>query len=160
MNKLGYMEQYKRMNRWFSRFEEIYNNRDCSSDPEHRQDEVYAFFVSCYHLKDWIKNDEKINIDAGIIESFVEKNENLKICGDICNSFKHLKLNNPRIGSGANMDEEYPSPSFGPEGPVEKIKYNIVEGDKIFDAFSVASGAVELWKNFLCKNDKNFKSNL
>lgn len=31
---------------------------------EHYDDEVFAFFLYCYHLKDWIKNDTAAGLAA------------------------------------------------------------------------------------------------
>ena len=50
----GWREQYDRMLRWRERL------RAPGGMDEHRRDDYYAFFVVCYHLKDWLKNDSAV----------------------------------------------------------------------------------------------------
>ena len=54
-------------------------------------DRAYAFFIFCFHLKDWIKNDT--SIDAGVraaVEAFVSATPALALAADIANGVKHL----------------------------------------------------------------------
>ena len=62
-----------------------------SSDYE---DNIYAFFMHCYHLKDWIKNDHSVesrmpNIGTDV-DHFVNESEALSLCTELCNSLKRL----------------------------------------------------------------------
>ena len=90
-----YLEQYERMRRSYDRFREIKPGltKKISSDYE---DDIYAFFMQCYHLKDWIKNDTSVKTrtpDIGTdVEQFVNGSEALSLCADICNSLNHLEL--------------------------------------------------------------------
>lgn len=157
MNEFRYLEQYKRMLRWYQRFNNIGLGREHNMDSDNYKDEVYAFFISCYHLKDWIANDKESGISRDAVEQFVHGNEYLKIAGDICNGVKHLKLDKPK---GATMGERYFSLSVGIGEPIVKVKYNINADDMIYDALVVATKSVELWKLFLSSHDKKFESNL
>ena len=157
MNESKYLEQYKRMKRWYRRFEDINKGRNHNVDSDNYQDEVYAFFISCYHLKDWIINDGNSGISKNSVERFVHNDTYLKICGDICNGVKHLKLNSPKVGSGAKIGGRNFSLGLGADEPFINVKYNIDADDKTYDAFLVATEAVKLWEHFLCSNNKNFK---
>jgi hypothetical protein len=99
-SQYAYLEQYRRMMRSYERFASIDRGRvyDPSSDnyEENYEDEVFAFFLNCYHLKDWIKNDEGAGVVLSDVESFINSNNPLRLCADICNSHKHLKLKVPR----------------------------------------------------------------
>jgi len=63
-----------------------------SSDYE---DNIYAFFPHCYHLKDWVKNDASVksrmpNISADV-ERFISESDALSLCADLCNSLIEIK---------------------------------------------------------------------
>jgi hypothetical protein len=92
----NYVEQYERMQRSYDRFREIKTRLTdkVSSDYE---DDVYAFFMHCYHLKDWVKNDNSVktrmpNIGADV-EEFITESEALSLCAALCRSLKRLELN-------------------------------------------------------------------
>ena len=92
-------EQYARMKRWHSRITESQ-----SVDP-HAVDDVYAFFVCCYHLKDWIKNDDSVEKTIrDEVETTVSASPMLSLSGDITNGFKHLKLNKARVDASAHVE--------------------------------------------------------
>lgn len=79
-----WQEQYARMKRWCSRITEA------TSADSRDVDDVYAFFVCCYHLKNWIKNDD--SLDTSIrdgVESGVSDSTWLSPSGDITNGFAH-----------------------------------------------------------------------
>jgi hypothetical protein len=58
----AYLEQYRRMIRSYERFASIDRGRVYEPSSENYEDEVFAFFLNCYHLKDWIKNDERARV--------------------------------------------------------------------------------------------------
>lgn len=110
---------------------------------------IRMMFVHCYHLKDWIKNDPENNILKGNVESCSHSSLSLKICGDICNGLKHLRLDKPKSGNGAKIQGSDISLTLGGGPPKISVKYIIeVEGEK-YDAFTIASEAVTKWQAFL-----------
>ena len=50
-----------------------------SRDSDHYQDEAYAFFQNCYHLKDWLKHDPATSALAGDVEGYITKSLNLRL---------------------------------------------------------------------------------
>lgn len=91
----SYIDQWNRTNRWFARLE----GADQLTTP-HCDDLAWAFFQNCWHLKDWIKNDEAIPSDDRVsIETIVEGHPALMICADLANGSKHLELRKPRAGA-------------------------------------------------------------
>src|SRR6516225_1807549 len=94
-----YQEQYERMQRSYDRFREI---RSANKVPSDYEDDIYAFFMHCYHLKDWVKNDTSVktrmpNIGADV-EQFINESEALRLCADLCNSSKRLELKRDSSG--------------------------------------------------------------
>ena len=63
-----YEEQFKRVNRWYDRFKKLNSGKEHTRNTDFEADDVHAFFINCYHLKDWIKND-KASIANRIVKS-------------------------------------------------------------------------------------------
>jgi hypothetical protein len=62
-------------------------------------DRVYVFFVFCYHLKDWIKNDTSVpEAVRSQVETFVKNTPSLALAGDLANGVKHLARDRPARG--------------------------------------------------------------
>lgn len=125
---------------------------DVSSD--NYVDEIYAFFQNCYHLKDWIKNDASLPdaIRRGV-EGFINSEQSLRLCADVCNGLKHLELNPERVRSHEN-------PKFGKKHfnvglgvlPTISVKCEIATDTGRIDAFHLATEALESWKKFITKH--------
>jgi len=56
---LGWPEQWLRVRRWHQRVAPILADPPPPRSPGEADaaDDVFAFFMNCYHLKDWLKND-------------------------------------------------------------------------------------------------------
>ena len=91
-------EQWNRVQRWYGLFRDTSAGRPHDRDSDYYQDEVYAFFQNCYHLKDWLKNDPATQQTATGIEQFVPASPNLSLCGDLANGTKHLRLTSTKTG--------------------------------------------------------------
>ncbi len=119
---------------------------------ENYVDEIYAFFQSCYHLKDWLRNDDSLTSAVqGAVEGYINQQRSLKLCADICNSSKHLQLNRPRSNE---------NPAFGRKDYSLTLTANVDEAEislKLWintdsgaeDAFSLATECVQEWDAFL-----------
>jgi len=151
MRNQPWTEQYERMKRYYKRFEQINNGINHSKDSDYYKDEVYSFFTYCYHLKDWIKNDPGLNIQN--VEEFIHSKEILKICGDISNGVKHLNLNNPKVGNGAKIEGANFFLNLGSKDQLIKVQYYIEADGYIYDAFDLATEAIQLWDEFLTENN-------
>jgi hypothetical protein len=83
-------EQYHRMKRWRTRLNEL------GKPEEQRRDDVYAFFVCCHHLADWIANDGSLDrCIRNDVRRFMKKTSALGLAADLANGFKHLERNRP-----------------------------------------------------------------
>lgn len=105
-----YMEQFERAERYYERFRKIDEGVTVSvpekerymPDSQHYDDDVLqSFFIHCYHVKDWIKNDPDVSESAKAeIEDFINCSKELAICADLCNGAKHSYLKRkPRSGA-------------------------------------------------------------
>ena len=134
------------MKRWYRRFEEINNGRQHDRSSDEYEDDVYAFFMNCIHLKDWIRNDQECQF-RDKVEAYVNQTPCLETCRQICNSAKHLTLNQ---GTPSQMKSRiFEFNIGGPKHETISIRYSVeVNGEKI-DAFALASEYVQKWQEFL-----------
>ena len=141
------------MLRWYKKFE-IIDKGKIDDDPNFfsYHDIIYAFFQNCYHLKDWILNDTKVSLPPNLVEQFIQQNDCLKICADICNGTKHLKLTRPRSNITEGIMPSSTIIWFSEKGRVNKIKYIIITTSGSYDAFKMATECVEKWKEFIKDN--------
>lgn len=92
--------QYRRLER---KYIEVLKNLDKTTRSKSSQeilDSTHDFFIICYHMREWVKEDEKVHQDIkNKIPAFEKRTlqpknleNSLLICRDLCNSFKHRKL--------------------------------------------------------------------
>ena len=156
MPSQSYIEQFDRMKRYFARFKQINDGKTHNQASPNYDDEVYAFFQNCYHLKDWIKNDSACS-NWSKVENLINTSADLSICADLCNALKHLTLTKSRSAenptfSGGHITLNI-TDGFGVKESVDiAIKYKIstVSGD--IDAFELAERCVAAWERFINSN--------
>ena len=141
-----YLEQYERVKRWFTRFEEINDGKTHDRHSDYYQDEVYAFFQNCYHLKDWVIQSEVIPKEK--VEDFINQSTELRICADLCNGSKHLQLNRTRTGDDST-DITARHYDFSVSEKRISVHYYVVSDNKKYDAFSLATSCIKEWYDFL-----------
>jgi hypothetical protein len=147
-----YLEQWERVKRWYKKIKDIEEGTVEESDDELR-DQVYAFFINCYHLKDWVKNTTNRNP-----EKLFDKNNGLecfKVCADFVNYSKHLTLvNNVRVDPNSDISQQGVKISLGKDLGVLKTQYNwkIKSNRREIDVFYLATDCMSEWEKFLNKH--------
>jgi hypothetical protein len=154
----GYKEQYQRV----LRYSEKIKNQDRST--LEYSDDIWAFFQSCWHLKDWIKNDLQIpSVIRNKIEEESQQYDSLMICADLSNRSKHLELKWNRrdakitgIGVTIHMPTIYlnrghDDSDLQEKGYVEHPFYIETSDGKKLDGLSVANQAIDDWRKILQK---------
>lgn len=91
--------QYKRMERAYGQIINDFENKTFSKSSQERLDRVYDFFLICYHIREWIEKDPKV--DQMVKEKLptFEKDDSpvhLQMCRDLCNKSKHATLEEGR----------------------------------------------------------------
>ena len=138
-------EQIARVARYYRKLKEY----DSGIPPgmlisEEHRDLVYAFFLNCYHLKDWIKHDPDLS-PIGDVENFINTNRELRLCADICNSNKHFKITRPRSSDSPEVG------TFQLIGTPQKVvlRFEIMTTSGPVDTFEVATKCVKAWSRYL-----------
>jgi len=147
-----HQEQFERVKRWHRRFAEIDKGRIHNLPSDFYQDEVYAFFLNCYHLKDWIRNDSTAGAAAAKVEGFIDATEELRLCADICNSHKHLILTRPRSGQNPQFGRRQFGLHLGESETSINVKYSIETSGGPIDAFELATKCLRAWEAFIASN--------
>lgn len=145
-----YREQYDRMKRWYDRFVSLNQGRSHDVPSDNYLDEIYAFFMNCYHLKDWIKNDGTVApIIQRTVEPYINSSRPLKLCADICNSLKHLSLTSSRSAENPAFGKKHFVLALGTGPTTINLKYEIDTTSGTIDAFQLATECVGAWDSFL-----------
>ena len=90
---MAFQEQFDRTVRWYERLQDLNAGRTHTMASDNYQDDIYAFFLNCYHLKDWIRRDPSVApATKGLVESYITSTPMLALCADLCNALKHFTL--------------------------------------------------------------------
>lgn len=148
-----YREQYDRMKRWYDRFVALDQGRSHDMPSDNYLDEIYAFFMNCYHLKDWIKHDGTLAPTVQrAVEPYINSSRPLKLCADICNSLKHLSLISSRSGENPAFGKKQFGLALGTRPTTINLKSEIDTTNGAIDAFQLATECVDAWDTFLAAN--------
>jgi hypothetical protein len=149
--------QFYRTERWLARLQAIYNGEYKGiGNFDDLFDYVLAFFLSCHHVKDWLKNGSQWHdeldphVKAAAIEQFVSENECLRICADICNGNKHFHLDRElRSGTAPAFGHVHTKIDCDVDPPMWKTHFTLrtVRGDT--DALELAQQCTESWRQFI-----------
>lgn len=162
MNHDDWKDQYKRMIRWKNRLISLPKELE-KFDPYMLQDYLFAFFVNCFHLGDWLKKcGQKDAIQFAI------KDRYLGICRGLAHGSKHFILNHEdktkqyisqhfRINIASEegilaqsstgfsgMNPSWPIPSYLKPGDCI-----VIIGDGEFDLFDLVDACINSWDCYI-----------
>jgi len=82
----GYRDQLARAARFFQRIDHP------SGDNATFQDDMWAFFQNCWHVKDWVRSDPRLSrAQKDAICDLAHQCKELMMCKNLCNGAKHLR---------------------------------------------------------------------
>ena len=148
-------EQFARVERALAR---VRSNRGREL-PEY-EDDVWSFFQNAWHLKDWIKNDPELSQkDRDAVEGDVGGLEVLRICADLANRSKHLRLEHKRLDANISKRSTHihagavhlslSSGSSVVPGYAELIFTIVADDGREFGVIETAEQAVAEWRELL-----------
>jgi hypothetical protein len=159
---LVFVDQYDRMLRWYKRLQKINEGKPESCGQALNDfDEILVFFIICYHLRDWLIQDVAVEeTDANYtkflilkrdIDNFINCNDCLCLCVDICNSAKHRNLvKPPRFHEKTEVCPGLFEITSTGTGQICKQNWELVtESGKMFDLFEISTECVRKWSEFL-----------
>ena len=152
----GWQDQRARVGRWHKRLFAIGFGIPTDMSKADALDFVFAFFMNCYHLRDWvIGSGFKPEAD---VDAFIRGNPDMALCRDICNGLKHFRIH-AKGASAPNWSTAtmFPSTTTVPAVPVpvpgrEPIpdeRWEITTGTDNIDMFDLADRCLAAWDRFL-----------
>ncbi len=156
------MEQLERTRRYLKRLREIYNQVPYITDTrEYYIDDVYSFFIHCYHIRDWIIHLNLLGLGEKDVDAFINEHNELRICADLCNGTKHCELKRKLRTS---RQPHLASWTFSSDGMNDKMettkgKFCILSGDKFYDALELAESCMKLWDEYISELYKSAEKN-
>jgi len=76
----------------------------------------------------------------------------LKLCADICNSLKHLRLTSSRSGQGPAFGKKQFGVALGTAPTTINLKYEVNTTIGSIDAFQLATECIDAWDAFRAAN--------
>jgi len=120
-----------------------------SSDRDRALDTIFAFYMNCFHLGDWLK--ESGFCSEGDLRKMRAEYGQLGLCRDIANGMKHMRvdLNNhptdPNWGTAAaHVDYLHMDGSI----PFGYWVFSLGDGSS-FDMFDLANQCLDIWRRIL-----------
>jgi hypothetical protein len=157
------MEQLERASRYLSRLRYAYEGIQEPSaifSIDNPKDDCISFFLHCYHIKDWVQQLYcSTKAEKKEVENFINANQALKVCADLCNGSKHYKLRSAdayRSGEPQTVsviDHQpvtYITGSGGME--VHTCTFSIESDSASYDALQLAERCMVLWNEYLAKH--------
>jgi hypothetical protein len=133
-----YVQQFDRVKRFLARIE---NQNRGSTEYD---DDLWAFFQNCWHLKDWVENDSTISATVRqSIWSDVKSKTNLTICADLANRTKHSVLDHHWFD--AKFTQRNVTVYTGTGTSTSEHIITLKDGTKVV-ALDVARAAVKEWQ--------------
>ena len=144
-------EQWERTKRWHVLLDEV-PRRAAFLGADAGLDFVYAFFLNCYHVQDWVQRSG-YRSKAQLAQLFGEPE--MELCRSICHSVKHFERDFGTVTSTAS--EQITVGWIGPVAeakpqrqPFAGIRWVIKdEQGRSHDMFELADRCMELWTDFL-----------
>ena len=147
----GWQSQWRRIQIRLNGLRAVYSGRE-DGNFDASLDKVISFFEGVHHLKDWLQNDLSSGIDKEACEDLINDHKCLKICADLANGSKHLRLSNARTGDLTTaIIRNDVTVSVG-TGTIAYRFYVQSDGTE-YDALQVAESAFEVWTGFLCSRE-------
>ncbi len=149
----SYSEQMERLKRAYGRLVHIDRGKKNDMNPEYYRDDLFAFFLNCHHLKDWLKNDSSFRVDGSVVENYIDQNNDLRICADICNGHKHFVRDKfQRSTESPVVEGQNVYMKIGTGTSEISIKFTINTESGMRDGFELATNCLQLWESFIKQN--------
>lgn len=146
----GWQYQWARVGRRLDDVRGVYEGSPGGTDVA--IDRVLSFFEAVHHLKDWLGNDPAVEVQKCDGDELIEASRALRICADLANGSKHLKLNTARtkdLSTALTSNDVIVLLGTG----TSAHRFRVESGGATHDVLEIAQDAVNEWKTFL--SDRN-----
>jgi type I site-specific restriction-modification system R (restriction) subunit len=157
------MEQIERTHRYLERIRKMYEGAPYIQNKEYYTDDVYSFFIHCYHIRDWIKELNLLGITSSELKKFIRSHKELRICADLCNGTKHCHIEENKkwtTGQPYIAETSFESSGRNREFTTTKGRFQIISDDVFYDALELAQRCMKLWDDFVEEMKKSASQRL
>jgi hypothetical protein len=142
----GWQSQWARVHRRLADVRVVYTGQPGSTDDA--VDTVLSFFEAVHHLKDWLENDQLSGIGKEAGDSLINRSQTLRLCADLANGSKHLKLTRSRTGDkSTEIARNDVNIDIGKGTAAHR--FYVQSGRAEYDVLEIAEAAVAEWTRFL-----------
>jgi hypothetical protein len=114
------------------------------------RDELHAFYIECYHLKDVLKVEAAtLGITGQQVEDAITADPVLALLADLANLDKHAKLDAKKYPPRSGHVPTFGHASGASTGTGWLLELPIIHGATERDGLDVAHQAVEVWRRLL-----------
>jgi hypothetical protein len=111
-------------------------------------DDVFAFYMNCWHLRDWLKNSKAKTKKE--LDKFFDDNPAMQLCRDVATGLKHYRLDvSGKYGSVPVHQNWMTTADPMTLLPPEPTRWYFVSDIGRYDMFSTADECVAAWRKFL-----------
>jgi hypothetical protein len=144
-----YQKYFFGLERWYERVRSVVEGRVHGHSSDYYEDELSAFFLYCYHFKDWLKNGSDRDLFSDV-ESFFHESVEMCVCADYALGIKHLVVTTPKKDAQTAISRRDISLALGGDSsPKIQISWKIKSGNDIYDAFEVATICMKKWEEYM-----------
>jgi len=147
----SWQDQRNRVGRWHKRLSAIGRGIPTDMSKEEALDDVFAFFMNCYHLRDWIIGSGFKTEDE--VDTFIRTNADLALCRDVCVGLKHFRAEPNRAlfdSSWSTATVSVVSTSIPARREPIPGEHWVITTDKgDVDMFDLADTCIAAWDGFL-----------
>ncbi len=136
-------EQFERVLRYLNRMER-------KGATEEDRDDMFAFFLNCWHLCDWVANDASVGRRLETVQLDAKAFSSLASCELIANGSKHLVLTRPPRPTPHITHADVHAWDGADDRPAE-ASYTFSFGSGSEDALTLARHAVADWRILLAR---------
>ncbi|MEW5897357.1 MAG: hypothetical protein AB1668_06700 [Nanoarchaeota archaeon] len=147
--------QWKRVQRYYERANKLRKKYEYQELSDYDIDDIISFFMSAFHLKEWIKESHK-----GLVKDLEQlfKKFEMGCCKDIANGFKHKKLSRPSIEADFNLlrEYDYDAEAIGRNPIRDQIAFwdENIQDIRKWDIFELVDIVYEHWQKFIAEKLK------
>src|SRR5713101_4770543 len=147
----SWQDHRNRVGRWHKRLSTIGRGVPPAMSKDEALDDVFAFFMNCYHLRDWvIGSGFKAEAD---VDAYIRGNDDLALCRDICTGLKHFRAEPKRALFDSSWSTATVTVAAFPERrePIAGEYWVITTDRGRVDMFDLADRCVAAWDSFLAR---------
>lgn len=141
----NWQEQYRRMQRSYEKVNGEHHSTETYAD------DLYHFFMDCWHLKDWLRHDLTVPEELRTsIKKSAEADPALRVAADLANGVKHFKLAGRKRGGTEIVGNDVTIAIGARISVIARYRVKNDAGHE-FVAEDIARQALEVWDEILTK---------